>query len=287
MTGLKKDSKKDTKEYYDKTQIDYNLFWMNKINLAMHYGFWDDNTKNLHEALLNENKVLAEELEVDSKSNVLDAGCGVGGTAIWIAENYGSKVTGITIVAKQIEQATNNAKKRKVDHLVDFKEMDFCDTDFTDGSFDKIYAIESMCHAQDKNDFIKEIYRMLKPGGVMVIADAFIESAEMSEKNKTQYSHWLEGWALPNLPVLKNFHDDLIKAGFTNIKDTNTNKLIQKSAKRIYRIGKVFYPFDKTCNKLGLVSDTTFKSTVAMLAQYRLFSEGAMQYHLIKAEKGR
>ena len=37
-------------KYYDQNQIFYDLFWMNKKNLAIHYGFWETNTKNLNQA---------------------------------------------------------------------------------------------------------------------------------------------------------------------------------------------------------------------------------------------
>jgi len=282
---MTKNVKEDTKKYYDTTQISYNLLWMNKKNLAMHYGFWGRGIKSLHEALLNQNKETAEALGIKKDDKVLDAGCGVGGSAIWVAENYGVKVTGISIVDKQIKQAQNNAKRRKVDHLVDFKVMDYCSTDFPDEFFDKIYAMESMCYAKNKSVFVKEMYRILKPGGSLAISDAFLDDKTIQKSDELMLKDWMVGWAVPNVSKIKNFHDDLSQAGFKEINDINVNDQIIPSAKRINKIGKVFYPFDWTCNKLGLVSDTTFKSTIATVVQLHLFSEMIMQYHLIKAKK--
>lgn len=282
---MSSDAKEDTKNYYNTTQISYNLLWMNKKNLAMHYGFWGKRIRNLHEALLNQNKATAEALEINQNDTVLDAGCGVGGSAIWIAENYGAKVTGITIVEKQIKQATKNAKNRKVDHLTNFKLMDYCNTNFPNNSFDKIYAMESMCYANSKADFVKEMYRILKVGGNLVISDAFLGDGTIQESDRLQLNDWLVGWALPNISKIDDFHKDLRDAGFEGLKDINVNDQIIPSAKRIYKIGRIFYPFDKLCNKLGLVSDTTFKSTIATVVQYHLFSDKIMQYHLIKIQK--
>lgn len=282
---MSKNVKEDTKNYYEKTQISYNLLWMNKKNLAMHYGLWDKNTKKLHEALINENKVFANELNIKKEDEVLDAGCGVGGSSIWIAENYKARVTGITVVGKQVEQAKRNAKNRKVSHLVNFKVMDYCDTKFSDESFDKIYAMESMCYAPKKEDFLREMYRILRPGGMLLIADVFSEGSLIQGRDKQQLDDWLEGWAVPNLPNLKEFHESIKKVGYDLLSDSNMKAQIMPSAKRIYKIGRIFYPFDKFCNKIGIVSDTTFKSTLALLAQYRLFSDNIMNYHLIKLEK--
>lgn len=282
---MSKDVKEDTKKYYDTTQISYNLLWMNKKNLAMHYGFWGKGIKTLHEALLNQNKETAESLEIKKDDKVLDAGCGVGGSAIWVAENYGAKVTGITIVDKQIKQATKNAKNRGVDHLVNFELMDYCNTDFPNELFDKIYAMESMCYTKSKAVFVKEMYRILKPSGCLVISDAFLDDKTMQKSDELMLKDWMIGWAVPNVSKINNFNDDLKKAGFNEINDKNVNDQIIPSARRIYKIGRVFYPFDWTCNKLGLVSDTTFKSTIATVAQLHLFSDKIMQYHLIKARK--
>lgn len=79
-------------KHYDRNQIFYNLFWLNKKNLGMHYGFWEKGTKTLHQAILNENKAVAQALKIKKSDIVLDAGCGVGGTAIWLANNYGIKI---------------------------------------------------------------------------------------------------------------------------------------------------------------------------------------------------
>lgn len=285
ITRMSKDVKTDTKQYYNDTQISYNLFWMNKKNLAMHYGFWDKNTKKLHDALINENEVFADKLEIKKGDTVLDAGCGVGGSAIWIAEKYGAKVTGITVVDKQVKQATKNAKNRNVDNRVNFEAMDYCKTNFPDEAFDKIYAMESSCYAPDKQVFLKEMNRLLKPGGKLLLADVFSESGNMSNRDKVELDDWLKGWAVPNLPDLKTFHFSLRDTGFRKISDENMKDKIMPSSKRIYKIGRIFYPFDRFCNKIGLVSDTTFKSTIALVVQYRLFSDEVMQYHLIMAQK--
>lgn len=285
LIAMSKGVNDDTKKYYDTTQISYNLLWMNKKNLAMHYGFWGKGIKTLHEALLNQNKETAEALGIKKDDRVLDAGCGVGGSAIWVAENYGANVTGITIVDKQIKQATKNAKNRGVDRLVDFKLMDYCNTDFPDESFDKIYAMESMCYANNKAVFVKEMYRILKPGGILTISDAFLDEKAIQKSDELMLNDWMVGWAVPNVSKIENFHNDLCQTGFIEINDKNVNEQIIPSAKRINKIGRVFYPFDWACNKLGLVSDTTFKSTIATVVQLHLFSEMIMQYHLIKARK--
>ena len=275
----------ETANYYEKTQISYDIIWMNKKNLAMHYGLWDENTKKLHDALINENKVFSEELEVKKGDRILDAGCGVGGTTIWIAENFGVEVTGITVSKKQVERAIKSSKSRKVDHLTRFAVMDYCHTSFADEMFDKIYAMESMCYAVEKSEFLKEMKRILKPGGILVVADVFQDGRVLTERDKIQLGDWLDGWAVPNVPILREFRKSAEDLKLELIEAKNMKKNIIPSARRIYNIGRIFYPFDYICNKLRLLSNETFKSTLASLAQYRLFTDDTMQYFLIKIKK--
>ena len=80
-------------KHYDDTLPYYKHLWGRGAN-AVHYGFWDKETKTVEEALLNENNFLAKVADIKSSDKVLDAGCGVGGSSVWIAKNIGARVIG-------------------------------------------------------------------------------------------------------------------------------------------------------------------------------------------------
>ena len=82
-------------DYYDRSWFDYSVVWLNKKNLAVHFGFYDENHTSHNAALENLNRVLAKAAEVKAGEYVLDAGCGVAGSAIWLAENNQAHVVGI------------------------------------------------------------------------------------------------------------------------------------------------------------------------------------------------
>src|SRR3989344_597198 len=172
-------------KYYDQTLPYYRRFWhRNGESNALHYGFWDQETRNVGEALLNENKFLANFADIKVGEQVLDAGCGVGGSSIWLARQRLAKVIGITLSEKQIKEARKLAKRAGVDTEAQFQLKDFLKTGFEDNSFDVVWAIESVCHAENKIDFLREAYRILKSGGRLIIADGVLKRDPNPDEEK-------------------------------------------------------------------------------------------------------
>src|SRR3989338_7530437 len=97
--------KKQIIKYYEDTEVDYRWVWDLRRSLALHYGYWDEKVSNYRQALARENEILAEKAGINKEDFILDAGCGVGGSSIFLAKKYGCKVVGITLSQKQKEVA--------------------------------------------------------------------------------------------------------------------------------------------------------------------------------------
>ena len=179
-------------EYYKDTENAYKDSWDLNNSLAIHYGYWDEKVKSFPESLLRMNEIMIEAAEIKSTDKVLDAGCGVGGSSIFMATMLGCKVTGITLSERQVQQANENAAKKNVEDLVNFKAMDYSATDFPDASFDVVWGCESICYADDKEKFIKEAFRLLKPGGRLIVADGFV--SEFTNNENPIIRQWADGW---------------------------------------------------------------------------------------------
>lgn len=226
-------SKKDIVRYYDLSEIHYRVHWNMDKSRSLHYGYWDSSTKNFHEALLNINKIIARHAHISKEDVALDAGCGVGGSAIWMAKNIGCKVTGITLSERQVTLATASAKKENADNLVTFLQKDYTATGFADSSFDVIWAIESVCYVKDKSEFLKEAYRILKPGGRLVVVDIF-KKANVEGKDAEWMRRLAHGWAIEEHTSKEKFEQQLTETGFT-VKDIeDASDAILPSVKRLY-----------------------------------------------------
>ncbi len=105
-----------------------------------------------------------ELLQVKPDENVLDAGCGSGLTACYLAKKYGCKITGVDINPDMIAKARLRADKEGVTHLVEFKVADVLKLPFASNRFDLVVG-ESITVFLDKVKVYREFYRVLKPGG--------------------------------------------------------------------------------------------------------------------------
>src|SRR5712691_12709762 len=122
--------------YYDQTWLDYRMLWLNPQNRAIHFVYGEKHTRSHAQSLLAMNRVLASHLGIRSGQRILDAGCGVGGSAIWLAKTYDVEVVGITPVAGQVARAQHYAQEQGVADQVSFEQQDYTQTAFPDASFD-------------------------------------------------------------------------------------------------------------------------------------------------------
>ena len=271
---------KKIEEYYDDTRILYNIFW----SKALHYGFWNKGTKKISDAVENTNRFVSELLDLQKSDYVLDAGCGVGCSSFFMAENFGVKIKGITLSSKQVEQARKDAKKLHLDDSVSFEVMDFNNTDFKDETFTKIFSIEGACYARNKLDFLRETYRILATGGKIVIVDGFLIKKGLSKKEKEIYNKCLLGWKGNNLSLKDDFLSDLRKSGFKNIRFYDKTDEVMPSSRRIALYGHLFSPGTFILSKLKLISKNIYEHTIACINQKKALHKFTI-YGVFYAEK--
>lgn len=272
-------------DYYRDTENAYKDSWDLNNSLAIHYGYWDDHVSSFQESLIRMNEVMMIAAGIKPTDWVLDAGCGVGGSSIFLASMLGCRVTGITLSERQREQATANAKKKDIGDLVDFKVMNYAATDFPDASFDVVWGCESICYADDKEQFIKEAYRLLKPGGRLVVADGFVSAFENNDN--TIIRRWLDGWLVNYLETPERFTQFMSNTGFKEITCRNISKQASHSARRLYRFYFLasLYLLWKKINFSKPATKFQKKNIAACKYQYKGIKKGLWQYGLITGKK--
>lgn len=151
--------------------------------------------------------------QLPAGTTVLDVGCGIGGSSRILAKDYGFAVTGITISPQQVQRAQAlTAPEVPAQFQVD----DALALSFGDASFDVVWSVEAGPHMPDKVKYAAEMLRVLKPGGLLVVADW-----NQRDDRKLPLNLWeklvmrqlLDQWAHPEFASIEGFAEVIAATG--------------------------------------------------------------------------
>ncbi|MDJ0594164.1 MAG: methyltransferase domain-containing protein [Pleurocapsa sp. MO_226.B13] len=146
-------------------------------------------------------------------TTVLDVGCGIGGSSRILAKEYGFETTGITISPKQVERATELTPEGVT---AKFQVDDALALSFPDNSFDVVWSIEAGPHMPDKAKYASEMMRVLKPGGILVVADWNQRDDRQKPLNfweKPVMRQLLDQWSHPAFSSIEGFSEQIAETG--------------------------------------------------------------------------
>ena len=146
-------------------------------------------------------------------TTVLDVGCGIGGSSRILAKEYEFEVTGVTISPKQVQRATELTSQGVT---AKFQVDDALALSFPDNSFDVVWSIEAGPHMPDKAKYGSEMMRVLKPGGILVVADWNQRDDRQKPLNyweKPVMRQLLDQWSHPAFSSIEGFSEQIAETG--------------------------------------------------------------------------
>lgn len=220
-TAARPNDKVRVREHYDLVSPYYHSLWGEHI----HHGYWirGDESKETAQVQLIEH--LAEAAGVQPDAQILDVGCGLGASSIYLVQRYRTKATGITISTVQVEMANKAAETAGVNAtflLMDAEAMTF------DKSFDVVWSVESISHYQDIPKFFISAAKLLKPGGTLAITDWFKRKGLTLREHK-KFLHDLEHGMMVELQTMEDYARYMAAAGLKVVRREVLNKNCAKT----------------------------------------------------------
>ncbi len=276
-----KDISGDIIEYYNQCWLTRFEAGHNPLSLAMHMGYFDEPRMDNDHAKLNANKFLTSYIAIPHTGNctIADLGCGVGGTCLYLAENFpDAHIAGVNISAKQIEfaNALKNGKNRE--YKVTYHVADYAATGLPAGTFDFVMGIESICHAPYKLKVYSEAYRLLKPGGCFAFMDYFEVKSPITPLQERLLTDFRKGWAVD--AYITNADTELQQIGFKSVKGQSIVAKVQPG---------IEYSYKKAIQALSKVSYNTqpvfYNHLKACIALKELVDDNLIDYRVVQAIK--
>ncbi len=264
------------RKHYDRLSFLYRLLWGEHL----HHGYWD-NDESVPRAQIQLMERLAERAGVPKGARALDIGCGLGGSAMWLAEQFECDVTGITISPVQARMATAKAKARGLSARVHFEVHDANIWRPEPANVDLIWIMESSEHFRDKAGFFEHCARALRPGGVLAVCAWLRRDGPQREEEQPLVNTIAEAMLSASLGSLSDYQRWMRDAGLTVTAAEDITRHVERTWSHCSRIGdnpavRLFLPFTGGPTRRFVRSFPLMKQA---------YAQGAMAFGLLVAKK--
>jgi tocopherol O-methyltransferase len=270
-------------EHYDGLIQLYEDLWGEHI----HHGYWPEGeTGNRHAAAERAVRELIAFAGLPAGSRVLDAGCGVGASAVYLARELGCQVEGITLSAEQVARAEQKAAAADVSDLTAFRQMDAMQTDYPDDSFDFVWAFESCELMPDKTAFLAECLRVLRPGGTLAVATWCARDDRLTPSEVRLLRRIYRDFVISHVLPLDEYALLCKQAGFVEVETAEWTDRVRETWKLSSDIVKPFVRDPSYIWKLIRAKGANifrFLNSVPLMKQ--AYDTGVMRYGVFRATK--
>jgi ubiquinone/menaquinone biosynthesis C-methylase UbiE len=201
--------------------IGYSTYWQRHLR--------DDNFLRLIDRLAEPMMELHSKSIHHNEKRLVDVGSGRGGAAIHANRKYGLEAVGVDLTPYNVEKANSNAKSKGVWPKVSFTEGNAQNLPLENESVSLVWSIESPAHFPDKRQFLREVFRVLKPGGIFTFSDLLAVEIKIKKYPK-EYEGFLHVWDVPYLETYQSYLEALQEIGF----EIQKSEIITKNNIDIY-----------------------------------------------------
>lgn len=209
-------------QFYDASSGLWEQVW----GEHMHHGYYGADGQEKKDRRIAQIDMIEELLGwagVQQAEQILDVGCGIGGSSLYLAQKFNASATGITLSPVQASRATERARVALISQKTDFQVADALNMPFAEDSFDLVWSLESGEHMPDKKKFLQECYRVLKPGGTFIMATWCHRplsgtQGQLTDEERRHLAEIYRVYALPYVISLPEYEAIAHNLAFQNIR---------------------------------------------------------------------
>ncbi len=266
----------DVREHYDRLSVFYHRLWGEHI----HHGYWE-NGESPAQAQDKLIRRLARSAGISRGARVLDVGCGLGGSSLWLARELDCSVLGITISPAQRRAAERRARRAGLAERVRFEVRDANVLDVAPESFDAVWVIECSEHLMDKADFFQRCAGALRPGGMLALCAWLAAERGLARANPALVEEVCRGMICPSLGSMSEHLDWLEAAGLEVAAAEDITRQVERTWDLCARILR--RPWVRAL--LPFMGENSRRFAASFHAIRRAYAEDAMAYEMITAGK--
>lgn len=205
-------------DFYDRS----TGLWLDVWGEHMHHGFYDEKrpeTKSHREAQVRLVMEMLRWGKVESAQKILDAGCGVGGSARLLARLFDAEVLGCTLSPVQAQRGQEYNRSANLQEKVQIQVQDMMQLSKKDGPFDLIWSMESAEHIREKQQLLDLFYDLLEPGGKLLLATWFHRETppDFSSEEKKLLNGIYDYYHLPPIVSIPELQQMAVNSRFQNV----------------------------------------------------------------------
>ncbi len=266
------------RDHYDRISVFYRAFWGEHI----HHGYWEEEDADLprKKAQVQLIEKLVAFGHVPSGGRVLDVGCGVGGSARWLAQHHGCIVDGITLSPVQAQMATETAEKEGLADKLHFRVHDAHHLDMLEaGAYDSVWVVECSEHLGDRAAFLQACAHRLRPGGTLALTSWLRGSDSLDADQEALLASLCEGMICPPLSTAVALAGWMQQAGFEQVQTADWTPHVARTWDKVARIARR----PEVRAVLAVSDGTTRRFAAAFPAMVAAYVNGAMRYGAFSA----
>ena len=272
----------DVRSYYDRNTERFERYGQG--GAVLHRAVWAPGVTSRSEAFRTIDHMILGELEAldgspDEDVHVLDLGCGVGSSLIFLASQRGIRATGATLSSVQADRARERARSAGLAERVHFVTANYLELSPGLASAHFAYSIEAFIHGPDPAAYFGAAARALAPGGVLVVCDDFLTKKARTAKaasTRRLLDEVRDGWLANTLVDTATANELAGRAGFVPVKDIDLTPYLELGRPRDRLISLLV-----TLGRQLPLSGSAWRSFVGGAALQRALREGLLEYRFL------